>query len=75
MKKTIRLTESDLVKLVNKVIKEQSSINFKTIDDNANRELNNRNADIFVYPNTSQRFTQVTILNAATPQDTFGRRY
>jgi hypothetical protein len=73
MKKTIRLTESDLVKLVNKVIKEQSSINFKTIDDNANRELNNRNADIFVYPNTSQRFTQVTILNAATPQDTFGR--
>ena len=31
MGKTIRLTESDLVKLVNKVIKEQSSVNFDTI--------------------------------------------
>ncbi len=70
MKKTIRLTESDLVKLVNKVISEQS---FQTIDTKANSELQNRNADIFIYPNTSQRFTQVTILNAATPQDTFGR--
>jgi hypothetical protein len=70
MKKTIRLTESDLVKLVNKVIKEQS---FQTIDTRANSELKDRNADIFIYPNTSQRFTQVTILKAATPQDTFGR--
>jgi hypothetical protein len=73
MGKIIRLTESDLVKLVNKVINEQSSVNFETIDAKANSELNNRNADIFIYPNTSQRFTQVTILNAATPQDTFGR--
>jgi hypothetical protein len=72
MKKTIRLTESDLVKLVNKVISEQSLASFDTIVTKANSELNNRNADIFVYPNTSQRFTQVTILNAEIPKDALG---
>ena len=72
MGKTIRLTESDLVKLVNKVIKEQSSANFDTIVSKVNNQFKDRNADIFIYPNTSERFTQVTILSAAIPKDTIG---